>query len=236
MAGITDAAFRLALAEAGKLVSSEVPRGGPDVIWTEMIPLPGIVAKGKESFEKYMRFSEIERPIIFQFFGARPEDFVLCGNLAKSHKADGIDINMGCPDRNVEKQGAGACIIKSPALAREIVAATKAHSEGLPVSVKTRLGYANPEEMENWISALAETKLAAIIIHGRTKKERRKGKADWQQIKRAGEIIKTISPETIMLGNGDIKSKEEGESRAKEAEIDGYMVGRALMKNLRFFA
>ncbi|MFA5052664.1 MAG: tRNA-dihydrouridine synthase family protein [Parcubacteria group bacterium] len=226
MAGVTDANFRRALAEAG----------GPDVIWTEMIPLPGIVAKGKEAFEKHMRFSEIERPVVFQFFGAKPEQFALCGKIAKKYGADGIDINMGCPDRNILKQGAGACIIKSPSLAKEIIGITKENSLGLPVSVKTRIGYSEAKETENWITALAEEKLAAIIVHGRTKEEGRKGKADWKQIKRAGKIIKTISPETIVLGNGDIKSREEGEMRAKEAGIDGYMVGRALVKNMRFFA
>jgi nifR3 family TIM-barrel protein len=226
MAGVTDVAFRRLLAEVG----------APDVIWTEMISLAGIIARGEEPFETQMRFSASEHPVVFQFFGSNTREFTLCGKIAKERGADGIDINMGCPDKAVEKQGAGATIIKSPSLAREIIMATMDNAEGLPVSVKTRLGYANINEVEKWFTAIAETKPAAISIHGRTRAERRKGKADWDQIKKTGEIIKSISPKTLVLGNGDIKSKKEGEELTKKAEIDGYMVGRALIGNAWFFS
>lgn len=226
MAGVSDAAFRKMLMEYGK----------PDVVWTEMISLAGVKIRGEKEFENEMKFSAEEKPIVFQFFGSEPEEFYSCGRLAKSRGAGGIDINMGCPDKGVEKQGAGACIIKFPALAKEIVAAAKEGSEGLPVSVKTRLGYANVKEMENWITALAETKPAAITIHGRTRADKRKGKANWSGIRQAGEIIKSISPGTITLGNGDVRSRDEGEKLTKETGVDGYMVGRALIGNPWFFS
>lgn len=226
MAGVTDAAFRAMLQETGK----------PDIIWTEMISLAGIKARGEKYFDNEMKFSEKERPIVFQFFGSKPQEFALCGEIAERKKADGIDINMGCPDKSVEKQGSGACIIKSPTLAKEIIVAAKENSKGLPLSVKTRLGYASVKEMENWVAALAETKPAALIIHGRTRAERRKGKASWEKIKEAGEIIKSISLETLVIGNGDIQTREEGERLSREAGIDGYMVGRALIGNVWFFS
>jgi len=226
MAGVTDAAFRRLLAETGK----------PDVIWTEMISLAGIMARGEEAFETQMSFSKAERPVVFQFFGSDPREFTLCGKIAKARGADGIDINMGCPDKAVEKQGAGAIIMKSPHLAKEIITATMENAKGLPVSVKTRLGYASIDEMENWITAIAETRPAVISIHGRIRAERRKGKADWGRIKKTGEIIKSISPETLVIGNGDIKSRKEGETLVSEAGIDGYMVGRALVGNVWFFS
>lgn len=226
MAGVSDAAMRAMLAK----------HGGPDVVWTEMISLAGLAIRGESEFENEMILSEEEHPVVFQFFGSRPEEFSICGRIAKERGADGIDINMGCPDRGVEKQGAGACIIKFPALAKEIISAAKESSEGLPVSVKTRAGYASDKEMGSWITALAENRPAAITIHGRTRAEKRKGKANWNRIKEAGKLIKEISPETVVLGNGDVKSKEEGERLAEKSDIDGYMVGRALIGNPWFFS
>jgi nifR3 family TIM-barrel protein len=225
MAGVTDAAFRWILARYGK----------PDVIWTEMISLAGIKAKGISYFENGMISSERERPTVVQFFGSSPEEFSICGKVAREKSFDGIDINMGCPDRSVEKQGSGACLIKDPLLAKEIIAAAKEGANGLPVSVKTRLGYSNVLEMEKWMTAIAEEAPAAITIHGRTRAQIRKGGVDWKGIKEAGKIIKSISPGTIVLGNGDITTKEEGEGLASEAKIDGYMVGRCLIGNPWFF-
>ncbi len=225
MAGVTDAVFRKILAQIGK----------PDVIFTEMISLAGIKAKGEESFKDIMQFSDDERPIVFQFFGSTPEEFALCGILARKYGANGIDINTGCPDSGVEKQGAGASIIKSPSLAKEIIASAKESAGELPVSVKTRIGYTSAKEMEGWIQCLAETKPSAITIHGRTRAEKRKGMANWEKIKQAGMIIKSICPEITVIGNGDVKSKKNGESLSLSAGIDGYMVGRALIGNPWFF-
>jgi len=226
MAGVTDVAFRYMLVE----------KGAPDVVFTEMISLAGVRIKGESEFASIMKFTARERPIVFQFFGSTPNEFTLCGMLAQKYDADGIDINTGCPDKGVEKQGAGASIIKSPALAQEIIVATKESARGIPVSIKTRIGYANANEMERWIQCLAETKPSAITIHGRTRAEKRKGMANWEKIKQAGIIIKSISPETKIIGNGDVKSKEDGERLVKTASIDGYMVGRALIGNPWFFA
>lgn len=225
MAGVTDAAFREMLARYGK----------PDVIWTEMVSVVGVRVRGEENFENEMKFSYKEKPVVVQFFGADPKDFLMCGEIAERRGFDGIDINMGCPDQGVEKQGAGACLIKSPSLAREILAAAKEGSRGLPVSVKTRLGYSKKGEMEKWLEAVASESPAAITVHGRTRLEKRKGKADWEAIVEAGRMIKDVDRDIVVLGNGDIASKEEGEDKTKAASVDGYMVGRALIGNIWFF-
>jgi len=225
MAGVTDAAFREMLARYGK----------PDVIWTEMVSVAGIRVRGEENFENEMKFSFREKPVVLQFFGADPRDFLMCGEIAERRGFDGMDINMGCPDQGVEKQGAGACLIKSPTLAREILSAAKEGSGGLPVSVKTRLGYSKRSEMEKWFEAIASEAPAAITIHGRTRSERRKGSADWKAVGEAGKIVKGVNKKIVILGNGDVLSKEDGEERTKDAGLDGYMVGRALIGDPWFF-
>ena len=223
MAGVSDAPFREMLARYGK----------PDIIWTEMVSVAGIRVRGEENFENEMRLSFREKPVVLQFFGSLPDDFLMCGEIAERRGFDGIDINMGCPDQGVEKQGAGACLIKSPSLAQEIISAAKEGSRGLPVSLKTRLAYSMKSEMEKWFESLVSESPEAIIIHGRTRSEKREGKADWEGIKEARKIIKGINKEIIVLGNGDIISKEDGEEKSKD--VDGYMVGRALIGNPWFF-
>lgn len=225
MAGVTDAPFRATLSRYGK----------PDVIWTEMISLAGIRVRGEEEFDNEMRFSRKEHPIVVQFFGSDPRDFLRCGEIAKRRGFDGIDINMGCPDQGIEKQGAGARIMKSSELAKEIIKAATEGSAGLPVSVKTRTGYFEKEETERWMISIAEEKLAAVTIHGRTRAEKRKGIADWDSLRLAGEVIRSVNPDTVVLGNGDISAKEEGEERSIILKLNGYMVGRALLGNPWFF-
>ncbi|MCK9497244.1 MAG: tRNA-dihydrouridine synthase family protein [Candidatus Colwellbacteria bacterium] len=225
MAGVSDAAFRKILSLYGK----------PDIIWTEMVSLAGIKAKGEDFFNNEMMFSEEERPIVLQFFGSKPEEFELCGRLAKERGFNGVDINMGCPDKGVEKQGAGACLMNNLSLAREIICSAKEKSLGLPISIKTRLAYINKRDMEKWILAISAEKPTAITIHGRTRSQRRRGNADWEFIKEACKIIKSESPDTIVIGNGDILSKKQGEELARKTGVDGYMVGRALVGNPWFF-
>jgi nifR3 family TIM-barrel protein len=225
MAGISDAAFRKILSLYGK----------PDIIWTEMVSLAGIKAKGEDFFNNEMMFSKEECPIVLQFFGSRPEEFELCGRLAKERGFNGVDINMGCPDKSVEKQGAGAYLMNNLSLSREIICSAKEKSLGLPISIKTRLAYADRKDMEKWILAISAEKPTAITIHGRTGNQRRRGNADWELIKEAYGIIKSESPDTVVIGNGDILSKKQGEELARKTGVDGYMVGRALVGNPHFF-
>src|SRR3989344_4784889 len=153
MADVTDPAFRRVIAKYGK----------PDVMWTEFVSADGLVLapeEGRKKLLKDLEYSEIERPILAQFFTSSPENMKKAAELAVELGFDGVDINMGCPDKSIEKQGAGASLMKNPEKARELIRAAKegarSTSSGqapLPVSVKTRVGY-NKVELETWLPEL----------------------------------------------------------------------------------
>ena len=228
MANVTDWAFRKIVAKCGR----------PDVFYTEFLSCDGIVYD-KTRFEKELYFEKSEKPIVVQFFGSKPENFYKCAQLAVELGFDGIDINMGCPDRSIEKQGAGAALIKNPKLAQEIIKETKrgarSTSSGqadLPVSIKTRLGY-NKIETKEWVSTLLEMEPAAIIMHGRTRKEMSSVPAHWDEIGKAAEITKDTK--TLIIGNGDVVDLNDAKKKAKEYNLDGIMVGRGIFANPWFF-
>ncbi len=221
MAEVTTPVFRQVVAKIGK----------PDVIFTEFVACDGIASeKGRIKLLPKLKFAKKERPIVAQFFGSRPENFIIAAKLARKLGFDGIDINMGCPSKKIERQGAGANLIKNPKLAQKLILATKEGAKNLPVSVKTRLGY-DKNSAEDWIKAIVEAGPAAITIHGRLQKEGRKNTSDWSAIGKAAEIAKKINPEIIIIGNGDIKTKAEGLEKAKKYGLDGVMIGRAVMAN-----
>ncbi|MDE2018885.1 MAG: tRNA-dihydrouridine synthase [Patescibacteria group bacterium] len=229
MANVTDAAFRRQFAECSGAAL------GKFVFWTEFVSVEGLLSKGRGQLMADLRFGGDEHPIVAQIFGSKPEQFEKVAAELAGMGFDGIDINMGCPDAGVEKSGAGAALIKNPKLAKEIIRAAKSGAGKLPVSVKTRLGYAKPE-IETWIPALLEEKLAALIIHLRTRKEMSDAPAHWELMPRIVELRNRISPETLILGNGDVNSPEEARSRISEAGADGMMVGRGLFGNPWFFS
>ena len=152
---------------------------------------------------------------------------------------DGVDVNMGCPDRGVEKQVAGAALIKNPALARELIRAAKkgikSAGGNLPVSVKTRIGY-NRNEIETWLPELLHEKLAAIILHARTRKEMSSVPADWDVIKRAVQIRDGMKSKTLIVGNGDVLGLNDAREKAQETGADGIMLGRAVFGTPWLFA
>jgi nifR3 family TIM-barrel protein len=225
MADVTDAAFRRIVAKYSK----------PDVLWTEFVACDGLQSEGREHLLRDLAYTEEERPIVAQVFGAKPENFKTTAGLIRKLGFDGIDINMGCPERNIEKQGAGASLIKTPALAKEIILATMEGAGDLPVSVKTRIGY-NKNELEKWIPFLLETKLAAITVHARTRKEMSDAPAEWKHIKRAVEIRNELKSKTLIIGNGDVQNIHEGKEKAKETGCDGIMIGRGIFGNPWLFS
>jgi len=218
MADVTDCAFRAIIAKYGK----------PDVTWTEFVSADGLVRatpEGKKKLLKDLDYTEAERPIIAQLFGSNVENMEKASMLCKDLGFDGIDLNMGCPDKSIEKQGAGAGMIKNPKKAQEIIRA--AMTAGLPVSVKTRIGY-NKNELDTWLPAILETKPALVTIHARTRKEMSLVPADWNQVKKAVEIRDQLSPETLIFGNGDATSIEDAKMKAEFSGADGVMLGRAI--------
>ncbi len=231
MANVTDAAFRQMFAS----VRMEANRGGLDVFWTEFVSVEGLLSEGKERLLADLWFSEDEHPIVAQIFGSKPEQFEEVAAMLVKLGFDGIDVNMGCPDAGIEKSGAGASLIKNPALAKEIIRAAKKGAKNLPMSVKTRLGYSK-NEIETWIPALLEENLAALIVHLRTRDEMSDVSAHWELMPRIKELRDSISPETLILGNGDVETLEIANARVKESGIDGAMVGRGMFGNPWFFS
>jgi nifR3 family TIM-barrel protein len=228
MADVTDAAYRKIL----------VTRGKPDVLWTEFVSADGLLhapEKGKQRLMADLQFSAGEHPIIAQFFTSDPEAMRHAAALAREMGFDGIDINMGCPDRTIEKQKAGAALIKDPTRAREVIRAAKEGAGELPVSVKTRLGY-NTDVLETWLSELLAEKPAAVTIHARTRKEMSKVPARWERIKRAVEIRNELASETLIIGNGDVIDVHDALRKTEETGCDGAMLGRALFANPWVFA
>ena len=221
MANVTDWAFRKIVAKCEK----------PDVFYTEFLSCDGIVYD-KTRFEKELYFEKSEKPIVVQFFGSKPENFYKCAQLAVELGFDGIDINMGCPDRSVEKQGAGAALIKNPRHAQEIIKETKRGAGDLPVSVKTRIGY-NKIETKEWVPKLLEMEPAAITIHGRTRKEMSSVPASWDEIGLAKELAKDT--QTLIVGNGDVIDLNDARQKANNYGLDGVMIGRGIFANPWFF-
>ncbi|MFA6006334.1 MAG: tRNA-dihydrouridine synthase [Candidatus Paceibacterota bacterium] len=259
MADVTDAAFRQIVAKysfplekrslerssdllglrLGQTISKHPFPQGETVFWTEQVSCDGLVhEKAREKLLLDLRYSEGERPIVAQFFGSKPENFYYCAKLASELGFDGVDINMGCPDKSVNKQKAGADLINNPELAREVIEAAKegamSASRRIPVSVKTRIGY-NSIITEKWISEIIKSEPAAITIHGRTKKEMSKVPAHWDEIAKAAKLIHAaVNPPAggiLCIGNGDVRNMNEAKTMAEKYCVDGVMIGRGIFGN-----
>jgi nifR3 family TIM-barrel protein len=221
LANVTDAAFRRVIAKYSKPT-------GPHVMWTEFVSADGLFKGRRDVLMKDLLYSEAERPIVAQFFTSSPEMMKKAASLALKLNFDGVDINMGCPDRSVEKQGAGAALCKNPKLAREIIKSAKEGvSEKIPVSVKIRLGY-NKDELESWLPEILKESPAAVSIHLRTRKEMSKVPAHWERVRRAVEIRNVMKSRTLIVGNGDALDLKNAREKALEFGCDGVMLGRAI--------
>ena len=230
MADVTDAAFRQIIAKYSRPY-------GPDAIWTEFVSCDGLCSDGKDALMHNLWFTEVERPIVAQFFGSKPDNFYRCALLAQELGFDGIDINMGCPDKKVEKQNAGAALMRNHELAQKIIIETKRGAGNLPVSVKTRIGY-DSDILDEWLPRLLETEPDAITIHARTRKEMSLVPARWEAIARAVEIARRYdsSPNrALIIGNGDIVSMIDAEEKVRQSGADGAMIGRGIFGNPWFF-
>lgn len=233
LADVTDAAFRKLIAKYSAHERRDGSIGGPDVMWTEFVSADGLVRadeEGREKLKKDLLFSEGERPIVAQLFSSDPENMEKASALCKELGFDGIDVNMGCPDRSVEKQGAGAAMMKDPKKAVEVIAAAKRGAPNLPISVKTRLGY-EKDELDEWLLVLLDTDLAAITIHARTRKEMSKTPAKWERLAHAVEIRNGSKKDTLIIGNGDVADLADAKKKADKYGVDGVMFGRAIFGN-----
>lgn len=222
MEDVTDAAFRQLIAKFGK----------PDIIFTEFTSADGLVLapeSGKRSILKKLLYVDAERPIVAQLFSSIPERMEQAARIVRDLGFDGIDINMGCPDRSVEKSGCGAALIKNPDTARALIRAAKKGS-GLPVSVKTRIGYAQ-DELDTWLPALLSEEPVCVTIHARTRNELSDVPARWDKVAKAVEIRNALKSEALIVGNGDIRTLSEAREKARTSGANGVMLGRAIYGN-----
>ncbi|KAN0036011.1 hypothetical protein ACTA71_005309 [Dictyostelium dimigraforme] len=225
MADVTDVSFRFLLANC---------MGKPNVIFNEFVSADGL-ARNREALISKLGYSTQERPIVAQFFGSKPEYFYESAKVANELGYDGIDINMGCPSRKVlsPKQASGAALITNPPLAKQIVQITKeALNFEKPVSVKTRIGF-DKIEIEEWIPLILSSEPACLTLHLRTKKELSLVPAHWKHeiLDRIVELRNQISPNTLLVGNGDVETYEQGIDYINQFKIDGIMIGRAVYGN-----
>lgn len=222
MAGVTDTVFRQMI----------VRRAKPDVFWTEFVSCDGLCSRGRDNLLREFSFSENERPIMAQVFGAIPKNFYETARLVVSLGFDGIDINMGCPDKAIVKQGSGAGLIRTPELAREVIDATRegiaSTEKSIPLSVKTRTGF-DVDEIDTWIPTLLDSNIDAITIHARTKKELSDVPARWEDVARVVKLARGTN--TVIIGNGDVKNREDAREKATLSGADGVMIGRAIFGN-----
>lgn len=232
MADVTDPAFRALVAKCG----------APSVFWTEFVSADGLYhtrEKGKMKDEENplmrdLAYSDAEHPIVAQIFSSQPEMITYAVTLIAERGFDGVDLNMGCPDRSIEKQGCGSAMIKTPEVAREVIRAAKGASS-LPVSVKTRVGY-NKEMLDEWLPVLLEENPAAITLHLRTRKEMSLVPAHWELMEKAVEIRNRVNPEVLLIGNGDITDLDDAREKVAASGCDGAMIGRGMFGNPWVFA
>lgn len=220
MEDVTDVVFRHVVKKAG----------APDVFFTEFTNSDSYChPDGKESVQGRLVFVEDEQPIVAHIWGDKPEFFREMSLGLAEMGFKGIDINMGCPVPNVAGRGKGSGLILRPDVAAELIEAAKAG--GLPVSVKTRIGYKEIAELENWITHLLKQDIANLSIHLRTRDEMSKVDAHWDLIPQIMEIRDRIAPQTLITINGDIPDRQTGLQLAEQYGVDGIIIGRGIFKN-----
>lgn len=232
MADVTDIAFRTMIAKYSKPY-------GPDVMWTEFVSANGLCSPGREVLKRDLEFTDIERPIVAQLFTAEPDKMREAAKLCRELGFDGIDINMGCPDKSIEKQGSGAAHMRDWRNAQKVIRAAQEVAGDIPVSVKTRLGFNKIEFME-WLPKILECNVPVITVHLRTRKEMSKVPAHWELMNDVVKLVREMTGElkdggTLVLGNGDIVSVKDGKEKAKASGCDGVMIGRGIFGTPWFF-
>lgn len=222
MEGVTDCVFRTVIERAGR----------PDLFFTEFTNVSSFASeKGRHDALERLTVTKTDQPIIAQIWGKNPEHFGLLSSHLEEMGFSGLDLNMGCPDRHVNKAGGGAAMIKTPDLAVECINIARKNTN-LPVSVKTRLGFTYTDEYKTWLPTLLNQHLAALTVHLRTRKEMSKVPAHYELISEIIKLRDEISPETKLIINGDIKDLSDVKKlHEKYPAVDGFMIGRGVFQN-----
>ncbi|EUJ41998.1 tRNA dihydrouridine synthase [Brochothrix campestris] len=220
MEDVTDVVFRHVISEAAK----------PDVFFTEFTNTESYChPKGKESVRGRLTFTEDEQPLVAHIWGNKPELFAQMSIGMKEMGFKGVDLNMGCPVQNVVSKGRGSGLINYPENAAEIIQAAK--TGGLPVSVKTRLGFTQIDEWRDWLTHVLKQDIANLTIHLRTRKEMSKVDAHYELIPAIKQLRDEIAPQTLLTINGDIANRADGLALVEKYGVDGVMIGRGVFTN-----
>lgn len=214
MAGITDMPFRLFMKELGT-----------GLVVSELVSANGIKFAGAKTL-KLLEFNEAERPVGLQLFGEDLESLRLAAQKVEALGADFVDLNFGCPVKKVVQKGAGSAILKDLNQLKLVLRTVKSAVK-IPVTIKIRTGWEQSQRNAVEVTKIAHDEgIAWVAIHGRTRSQGYSGQADWEYI----ASVKAVSPVPI-IGNGDILSAEQAESRLRSSGCDGVMIGRGCLKN-----
>lgn len=219
MEAVSDVVFRHVIAKAGR----------PDVFFTEFTNATGWFRAGDKAIGGRLIKTDDEHPIVAQLWGSNPEAMTALSTHCASLGYDGIDLNMGCPDQSAVKAGGGAGMIHTPDLAYAMI--TAARASGLPVSVKTRLGYSHVDEWRKWLGGLLRQDIAVLTVHLRTKKEMSKVPAHFELIPDIKALRDEIAPDTLLVINGDVRDRAHGLEFYEQYGVDGVMIGRGVFAN-----
>jgi len=238
MYDVTDEAFRAMVVRHSKMgaksdLATRDTTSHSLVLFTEFVSADGLASEaGRAKLLRELYYTKAERPIVAQIFGSQPDNIEKAVELIRELDFDGVDINLGCPDRAVEKQGAGSALMKNPELAKEIIKVAKRGAKRMPVSVKTRLGYNQIDE--NWWQAILEAKPDAVTFHLRTRKEMSDTPAHYEVLPKIVERFKNSG--IVLIANGDIKTIEQGKDLTQKYGLDGVMIGRGAFGRPDLFA
>ena len=224
MEAVTDVVFRHVVERAG----------APDVFFTEFANATGWVHAGDRAIAGRLVKTDDEHPLVAQIWGGEPGDMEQFAQHCARLGFAGIDINMGCPAKSAIKSG-GAALIRNPDVAVAAIAAAK--TAGLPVSVKTRLGYSTVDEWRAWLTTLLQQDIVNLTIHLRTKKEMSKVAAHYELINDIVALRDAIAPQTLLTINGDIRDRAHGMALvAAHPGVNGLMIGRGVFADPFCFA
>ena len=237
MDDVTDTVFRRMVADCA----------APDIFFTEFVNVDGLQSPGRGRLLNRLQFTSKETPLIAQIWGKEPENYyqtakeLADGTFTRESSGlkevnyAGIDLNFGCPDKAVVKNGCCVALVNDRPLAKEIIQATKEGAAGkLPVSVKTRLGF--NEVDYSWPEFLLQQDVAALSMHGRTRKQMSKVPADWAAIGRVRQLRDELGLATPIIGNGDVMSYTQSLELAEQHQLDGIMIGRGIFHDPYVFA
>jgi tRNA-dihydrouridine synthase len=237
MDDVTDTVFRQVILSTAK----------PDMFFTEFVNVDGLQSPGRNNLLKKLQLADSEQSLVAQIWGKDPDNFlktaqqIADGTFAKELGLPegvnfvGVDLNMGCPQKSEVNSGTCSALINNRPLAEEIIEATKKGLDGrMPLSVKTRIGFSAIDM--SWIQFLLQQDLNMLTIHARTRKEKSRVPAHWDYFKEAVELRDNMSPRTLIVGNGDILTRAQGEALINQYGLDGAMIGRGIFNDPFLFA